>query len=97
MQEEERRALQALKLRGQPVPLDEAQRRAWQERFNQVPAMLDFALRIDLADSHVVRVELAELEDRHRRGDGAVLAAMFDCALGVAGGLQFPGRRGRPR
>lgn len=95
----ERLAFEALKLRGRPAPLDEAQRRDWQDRFNRVPAMQAFGLRIDLEDSQVVRTDLAAIEDRHRGGlgtaavNGAVLAAIFDCALGVAGGLQFPGRR----
>ncbi|MGH8496299.1 MAG: PaaI family thioesterase [Gammaproteobacteria bacterium] len=99
MQTDERRALEMLRARGRPAPLDEAQRRDWQERFNRVPAMVDFGLRIDLDDPRIVRTELPAIADRHRGGlgtaavNGAVLAAMFDCALGVAGGLQFPGRR----
>lgn len=99
MQEEEQQGVVALRRRAQPVPLDEAQRRDWQQRFNSVPAMRGFGVRVDLADTHVVRVTLDAIEDRHRGGlgtaavNGAVLAALFDCALGVAGTLQFPGRR----
>jgi len=99
MHEEEQDGVAALGRRGQTVPLDAAERAEWQHRFNRAPAIRGFGARIDLADSRVIRVALDAIEDRHRGGlgtaavNGAVLAALFDCALGVAGALQFPGRR----
>jgi acyl-coenzyme A thioesterase PaaI-like protein len=54
---------------------------------------------LDLSDPGLVRVHLAEVRAHHQGGmgsgavNGAVIAGLFDAALGVAGVLQFPGRR----
>lgn len=88
-----------------PIPLDPDDRRAWQERFNAWPAMLHSAVRIDLSHQLAVRVILDEMKPFHLGGagdasrgggtavNGGVVAGIFDCALGVAGVIQFPGRR----
>lgn len=99
MSEQERRALAALGARGLRIPLDPAARRAWAERFNALPGMRLVGGAVDLADETCVAVRLPEIGPEHQGGlgtdavNGAVLAACFDVALGVAGVLQFPGRR----
>lgn len=70
-------------------------RQAWQERFNSGPGADHFGGRLDLSDSRVLRLYLDEIQDHHRGGlgtpavNGAVLAALFDIALGGAGAMQF--------
>jgi acyl-coenzyme A thioesterase PaaI-like protein len=92
-------AEQALAARGLPVPLDEAKRRRWQDEFNAHQGMQYIGCRLDLSDPRVVRVHLPEIQAHHLGGlgtdavNGAVLAGFFDIALGVAGVLQFPGKR----
>ena len=99
MSEPERAATTALSERGLPIPLDADARRAWQERFNALPGMRLVGGSVDLADPVCVAVHLPEIGPAHQGGlgtdavSGAVLAACFDVALGVAGVLQFPGRR----
>jgi acyl-coenzyme A thioesterase PaaI-like protein len=99
MSETERAAMEALSDRGLRIPLDVAARRAWQERFNALPGMRLVGGAVDLADPVCVAVRLPEIGPEHQGGlgtdavNGAVLAACFDVALGVAGVLQFPGRK----
>jgi acyl-coenzyme A thioesterase PaaI-like protein len=89
----------ALRVRAQPIPLDEASRRQIAARLNGLASMRMFGARVDLADPQVVRVGLAEVADHHLGGlgtravNGAVIAGLFDVALGVAGTLQFGGQR----
>jgi acyl-coenzyme A thioesterase PaaI-like protein len=58
-----------------------------------------FETAIDLSDAAVVRVVLERVGEHHLGGlrlravNGAVLAGLFDCALGVAGTLQFRDKR----
>lgn len=88
-----------LRARGLDIPLDAEARARWQAGFNALPAMRHGSAAIDLADPRVVHTGLERIEEHHRGGmgtgaiNGAVIAGLFDCALGVAGVLQFPGQR----
>ena len=91
--------LEGLRLRAQPIPLDADGRRRWQERMNALPGMRLMGAALDLSDAAVVRLTLSQVRDEHLGGlgtravNGAVIAGLFDAALGVAGTLQFPGQR----
>ena len=91
--------IDALRPRAQPIALDAAVRRGWQERLNALPATRLIGGRFDLADPAVVRLSLPTVGAEHQGGlgtravNGAVIAGMFDAALGVAGTLQLPGQR----
>jgi acyl-coenzyme A thioesterase PaaI-like protein len=91
--------LAGMRTRAQSIPLGEAERRAWAEQFNRLPAVRKFGTAIDLRDEALVRVVLEKVEEHHLGGlrlravNGAVLAGLFDCALGVAGTLQFRDKR----
>lgn len=91
--------LAGLRARAQPIPLEAEARRTWAEQFNRLPGVMSFGLTIDLSDTLLVRVTLPAIEEHHMGGlrshavNGGVLAGMFDCALGVAGTLQFDPRR----
>ena len=95
----EAEAVAALGARGLEIPLDETGRRSWADTFNQLDAMRYLGVQLHLADPRVVRVSLPRAEDHHRGGlgttavNGAVIAGMFDAALGVAGTLHFQGQR----
>jgi acyl-coenzyme A thioesterase PaaI-like protein len=92
-------AISALRDRAQPIPLEELDRHAWAARMNALPATRLMGGVFDLADAAVVRLKLGTVAEHHLGGlgtraiNGAVIAAMFDAALGVAGTLQFPGQR----
>jgi acyl-coenzyme A thioesterase PaaI-like protein len=92
-------SLEALRARARPIPMEAAPRGAWADQFNALPAMRAMDATLDLSDPAVVRVHLSEVRPHHQGGmgsaavNGAVIAGMFDAALGVAGVLQFPGRR----
>ena len=89
----------ALASRGLDIPMDQAARTRWQDNFNQIPAMGYMGCRLDLSHPRVVRVYLPEVLPHHQGGmgteavNGAVIAGLCDCALGVAGVIQFPGER----
>ncbi len=91
--------LNGMRTRAQPIPLAEAERLAWAEQFNRLPAVRQFGTAIDLRDVALVRVVLEAIREHHLGGlrlravNGAVLAGLFDCALGVAGTLQFRDKR----
>jgi acyl-coenzyme A thioesterase PaaI-like protein len=91
--------LDALRLRAQPIPLDAAERHRWQERMNGLPGMRLIGAQIDLSDAALVRLTLSSVAEHHLGGlgtravNGAVIAGLFDAALGVAGTLQFPTQR----
>lgn len=97
--EAQRLAIQALFARGLDIPLDEASRQEFAAEFNRLPAMEFMGCELDLADARVVRVALPEVQAHHQGGmgmeavNGAVVAGLADCALGVAGLMQFPGQR----
>jgi acyl-coenzyme A thioesterase PaaI-like protein len=89
---------------GLAIPLELHQRLAWQENFNAWPAVRHFGMSLDLAHPVAVRFGLRELKPFHFGGvgdaangggaavNGAIIAGLFDAALGVAGALQLPGR-----
>ncbi|HEY7377564.1 MAG TPA: PaaI family thioesterase [Steroidobacteraceae bacterium] len=91
--------LAGLRARAQAIPLAEPARLEWARQFNRLPGVTHFGLTIDLTDSLLVRVTLPAIDEHHVGGlrsravNGAVLAGLFDCALGVAGTLQFDQRR----
>jgi len=92
-------SLEALRARGRPIPMDAPARQAWAAQFNALPGMGMMGAALDLSDPVVVRVHLSEVRPHHQGGmgsaavNGAVIAGLFDAALGVAGVIQFPGRR----
>jgi acyl-coenzyme A thioesterase PaaI-like protein len=92
-------ALEALRARAQTIPLDVLARRTFATRMNALPATRVMGGHFDLDDAAVVRLSLASVEEHHLGGlgtravNGAVIAAMFDATLGVAGTLQFAGQR----
>lgn len=91
--------VQALRARGRKIPMDAQARRRWQDNFNAMPAMETMGAHLDLSDDRLVRVHLPEIRAEHQGGmgsaavNGAVIAGLFDAALGVAGVIQFPGQR----
>lgn len=86
-----------------PFPLELNDRLAFQESFNRFPALIHLGARVDLADPHWVHAYVDEVQPYHRGGmggeavNGALLAALFDCALGVAGVLHLGGWKGDRR
>lgn len=92
-------SLEALRARARLIPMDAAARRAWAVQFNAMPAMGAMDATLDLSDEALVRVHLTEVRPQHQGGmgsaavNGAVIAGLFDAALGVAGVIQFPGKR----
>ena len=97
--EPQRLAFAALASRGLPIPMDEGGRRSWQDNFNRIPAMRFLGCQLDLSHGRVVQVHLPEVREHHQGGmgteavNGAVIAGLCDCALGVSGVLQLPGKR----
>ncbi len=91
--------MDSIRLHAQAIPLDAAERLRWQERMNALPAMRLMGTHLNLEDAAVVRITLANVVEHHLGGlatravNGAVIAGMFDAALGIAGTLQFPGQR----
>jgi len=91
--------LAGLRAQAQPVPLDVTVRQSWAQQFNGLTGVVHFGLTVDLSDSLLVRVTLPAIAEHHLGGlrsravNGAVLAGLFDCALGLAGTLQFGNRR----
>lgn len=99
MESDTERSLEALRARGRKIPMDADARARWQAGFNALPGMEVMGASLDLSDEVLVRVHLAEVRPQHQGGlgssavNGAVIAGLFDAALGVAGVVQFPGRR----
>ena len=97
MDDGEKTAMEAMRVRGLDMPLGSGDRRRWQDRFNAMPAMKFSGAVVDLDDPRLIRVILPKIETYHEGGlggsavNGAVICGMFDCALGVAGAQQFPG------
>ena len=99
MSDTETASLEALRARGRKVPMDADRRRRWQDGFNALAGMEVMGATLDLSDDRLVRVHLPEVRAHHQGGlgssavNGAVIAGLFDAALGVAGVIQFPGQR----
>ena len=74
-----------------PFELGAEDRLAFQDVFNRFPGMIHLGARIDLSHSHLVDVHVDEIKPHHLGGmgtqavNGAMISALFDCALGVAG------------
>jgi acyl-coenzyme A thioesterase PaaI-like protein len=87
------------------IPLDVGARLAWQTQFNQWPITKQLDMHLDLSHPVAVCFSLNELQPFHFGGvgdagcggghavNGAIIASLFDAAVGVAGALQLPGRR----
>ena len=88
--------LAGMRVRAQPIPF--ADPSAWPGPSSSTgcPPCASSGSPIDLPIRELVRVTLATIGEHHCGGlrlravNGAVLAGLFDCALGVAGTLQFP-------
>lgn len=95
----QRLGFEALAARGLVIPLDAAGRARWQDQFNEIPGVQYMGCSLDLSHESVVRVHLPEIRPHHQGGlgteavNGAVLAGLCDCGLGVAGILHFGGRQ----
>lgn len=87
-----------LRLRALASARSAEQRQLWQERLNAAPFTRQFGFRIDMSDSQLLSVHVDEIRPYHRGGlgtpavNGAILSAMFDIGLGLAGGAQYPER-----
>lgn len=74
------------------------QRQIWQDQVNAAPFTRQLGLRVDMADPQLLCVHLDQIRPYHRGGlgtpavNGAILSAMFDIGLGLAGGQQYPER-----
>ena len=99
MEKLETQVYDRFRAKGMEIPINAQERTVWQERFNGFAPMVHGGGVLDLEDDRVVKVTLPELKPHHRGGlgtkaaNGAVISGLFDCALGVAGTLQFPGQR----
>lgn len=99
MRQEQQKSLDGLRSRALAIPMPDAKRETWANGFNKLAAMKHFGATLNLSDSHLIHVSLPKLEDHHRGGlgtsavNGAIIAGLFDCALGVAGVMQFPNKR----
>lgn len=97
--EAQRLGFAALAARGLDIPMDESGRQRWQDNFNSIPAMHYMGCRLDMSHERVVVVRLPEVRPHHQGGmgteavNGAVIAGLCDCALGVAGVVHFPDQR----
>jgi len=91
-------ALEALRQRALPFVRSAEERQRWQEGFNGSSFTRQFGFRLEMSDSRLIAVHLDEIQNFHRGGlgtaavNGAILSAMFDIGLGVAGGQQYPTR-----
>ena len=91
--------LEGLRAKALPIPMDLAARRRWAEGFNEFLRAGHFGARLDLEDETVARLSIDRIEAHHLGGmgtsvvNGMIIAGLFDAALGVAGLVQFPGRR----
>lgn len=91
--------LHGMRARAQAIPLDSAERSAWAGQFNLLPTVKYAGITVAITDEQIAHVALTEIAEHHLGGlklravNGAILAGLFDCALGVAGTLQFPGKR----
>lgn len=91
--------LDALVARSEPIRYSAEQLAGFLAAFNKLEGVTHAGATVTTRDNHLVCVELAEILPHHQGGlgthavNGAVVSGLFDCGLGVAGLLQFPGRR----
>ena len=91
--------LVALRARALPIGLDAPARNEFAARMNALASVRMMGVRFDMADPAGVRLALATVPEHHQGGlgtravNGAVIAGMFDAALGVAGTCQLAGQR----
>ena len=80
-------------------PLSDAERAALSARWNEHPGMQYMGVRVDLSDPHVVRAYVDPVQQHHRGGlgteavNGAIMAGVFDLAIGLVGHFCVPDRR----
>lgn len=81
------------------IPGSPEERDAIARHWNQHAGLIHAGARVDLSDPDEVRVVILPMEAHHRGGmgspaaNGAVLAGMFDVAIGIVGNLHAGGRR----
>lgn len=91
--------LDAMVARSEAIRFTPDQLAGFLAHFNKLDAITHFGATVETRENHLVLVELANVKTHHQGGlgthavNGAVVAGLFDCGLGVAGLLQFPGRR----
>jgi len=94
----EKTSIESLRSRGKAIPMDQGRRHEWQKNFNELPAMVTSASKLDISDDIVVKVTLPEILPQHLGGlgsdyvNGATVAGLFDASLGVAGAVHFVGQ-----
>ena len=99
MEDLERATVEGLRAGGLHAVMSAEDRLSFAERFNGSSPIEWFGIRIDTSDEVLTRVILPETEKHHRGGlgtsavNGAVIAGMFDCAVGVVGVTQIPGKK----
>ena len=80
-------------------PLSDAERAALTDQWNDHPGMRHMGVRVDLSAPDVVRVYVDPVLPEHRGGlgtdavNGAVIAGVFDLAIGLVGHFNTFGRR----
>lgn len=91
--------LDAMVARSEAIRFTPEQLAVFLANFNKLDAITHFGATVETRENHLVLVELANVQTHHQGGlgthavNGAVVSGLFDCGLGVAGLLQFPGRR----
>ncbi len=81
------------------IPGTPEQRATLAAQWSAHPGMRHLGARADFSDPERVRVILEPVGPEHRGGmgtaavNGAVIASLFDAAIGMVGHFQLPGRR----
>lgn len=81
------------------IPFGPEERARMAEQWNAHPGMRHTGARADFSDPDQVQVVIEHLEPYHRGGmgttaiNGAVLAGLFDVAIGIVGQFHTAGRR----
>ena len=80
------------------IPLSAERRGEWQDRLSKMAILEHLGVRLDLSGDDAVRLVLERCTPAHAGGlgterlNGAMIAGMIDCAMSIAGILQFGGR-----
>lgn len=80
------------------IPLSAEERGEWQGRLSKMAILEHLGVRLDLSGDDAVRLVLERCTPAHAGGlgaerlNGAMIAGMVDCAMSIAGILQFGGR-----